>query len=952
MMNQLIARMRGSAALRTGRCLAAAGTRVDARRVEADRPRFEALEPRLLLSSTLLADAGPDQTVDEGDTVQFAGSFTDTGGGGTPGTFDITQVTDNTTADGGTNLQDQDNGRAVWVGGNNELFFFDGTFTAGDPNIITLGTAGTTKAEPKISGDHIAWFDSSSGGLELYTISTGTQVTVSGSVGTKSNLNLDGGTLVWQQGNRAVMADATAATPTAAEVDPAFVGNMTDVRFDGRDVAWRGGGNGGFLDVYLHNLDNGVTANASNTPFTDLAPSLDDGGLAWIATDTSSNRDVFYVDARDFGVTGTLPAPVQLDSVAGAADGFDTAGTVSGANVAWLNADTTSDRQIYHFNVDTGLLTNVTSDLTPVDDTATPIALPSNPGTLALSGASLVAANTSASSSDVFVYDLDSIDNTLNQITATPLTDTPDSDVGPQIEGNTILWRSRANQFDDFEIFLAVGAANVTYSFDWDFGDGTVVTDTTLDPTHVYSDDGTFTATLTVTASDGRVATDDVLITVNNVAPTAGPLVLDSSVIDENGTVNLSGSFTDPGADDTHTVVIDWGDGTTSNAVVDQLAGTFTASHQYLDDTPSGTASDDLPITVTVTDDDLDADTATTTVTVNNVAPTVASLTGPTQAVRGQTLSYNASFSDAGTLDTHTTEWLVLDSSSATVATGTGLSFDFTPTTLDTFTVQFTVTDDDTGAASQSLSLATSAVLVDADPANPGQTAVFVGGSQTNSNTIKVKGGSTAGTIKVVLRDNVTGAQQAFDNLVADRVVAYGGDSNDFIKAFNSLGTTPVEFFGGGATDWLRGGQGDDILNGGAGWDLIAGRDGRDFLLGGTGTDLVVGHQEDDILVGGVYENDTDRNALAAIMAEWTRTDLGYNDRVSNLQNGGGLNGSFLLNGSTVFDDDEIDLLFGLQGQDYFLAGSSDFTDKKRNEELTLSEQDYVDLEDDEADNA
>ena len=34
-------------------------------------------------------------------------------------------------------------------------------------------------------------------------------------------------------------------------------------------------------------------------------------------------------------------------------------------------------------------------------------------------------------------------------------------------------------------------------------------------------------------------------------------------MIDENGSVTLSGSFADVGTLDTHTVLIDWGDGTT-----------------------------------------------------------------------------------------------------------------------------------------------------------------------------------------------------------------------------------------------------------------------------------------------------------------------------------------------------------------------------------------------------
>ncbi|MCH8830537.1 MAG: hypothetical protein IID45_13255, partial [Planctomycetes bacterium] len=81
---------------------------------------------------------------------------------------------------------------------------------------------------------------------------------------------------------------------------------------------------------------------------------------------------------------------------------------------------------------------------------------------------------------------------------------------------------------------------------------------------------------------------------------------------------------------DTHTVLIDWGTGETSSvAVVTQGAGsgTFTATHQYLDDNPTATASDVYSITATVTDDDGGFVTsAASTLTVNNVAPNILSV--------------------------------------------------------------------------------------------------------------------------------------------------------------------------------------------------------------------------------------------------------------------------------------------------------------------------------------
>ena len=69
------------------------------------------------------------------------------------------------------------------------------------------------------------------------------------------------------------------------------------------------------------------------------------------------------------------------------------------------------------------------------------------------------------------------------------------------------------------------------------------------------------------------------------------------------GFVILTGSYSDPGILDTHTVTVSWGDGTTSPAIVDPVNYTFTATHQYVYDKP-GTSSSQDTISVTATDND------------------------------------------------------------------------------------------------------------------------------------------------------------------------------------------------------------------------------------------------------------------------------------------------------------------------------------------------------------
>src|SRR5262249_57119840 len=102
------------------------------------------------------------------------------------------------------------------------------------------------------------------------------------------------------------------------------------------------------------------------------------------------------------------------------------------------------------------------------------------------------------------------------------------------------------------------------------------------------------------------------------------------------------------------------------------------------------------------------------------------------------------------------------------------------------------------------------------------------------------------------------------------------------------------------------GGTGNDTLYGGSARNLLIGGAGADTLNAGGG----------DILIGGTTSYDSNLTALAFILAEWDRTDVDYATRVGQLSGslGGGLNGSYLLNSTTVFDDSASDVLNGSLG--------------------------------------
>eukprot|EP00913_Durusdinium_trenchii_P028471 g26699.t1 len=238
-------------------------------------------------------------------------------------------------------------------------------------------------------------------------------------------------------------------------------------------------------------------------------------------------------------------------------------------------------------------------------------------------------------------------------------------------------------------------------------------------PTATASDN--YTISVSIADDDTGVSNANTTVTVNNVAPVSSNLTLNNTTINENGSVTVTGSFTDVGSLDTHTVMINWGAGETpSAAIVDQINNTFTATHQYLDDNPTGTTSDVYSITATVTDDDGGSHTsAAANVTVNNVAPVSSNLTlSSTTINENGSITVTGSFTDTGSLDTHTVmiNWGAGETPSAAVvnqvantftATHQYLDDNPTGTASDIYSITATVTDDDGGSHTSAAAMVT-----------------------------------------------------------------------------------------------------------------------------------------------------------------------------------------------------------------------------------------------------
>ena len=195
--------------------------------------------------------------------------------------------------------------------------------------------------------------------------------------------------------------------------------------------------------------------------------------------------------------------------------------------------------------------------------------------------------------------------------------------------------------------------------------------------------------TITAEDDDGGVATTAFDLVTLNAPPEVVGISLSDTTIDESGTVQLSGSFRDAGTVDAHASRIEWGDGTSSAAAVDQATRRFSASHQYLDDGV-------YAISVSVTDDDGGHDEEQTSIKVANLPPQPR-IAGVNQASKGSHVSLFAYATDpAGLFDPLTLAWTVTRSGTD-FAIGEGSRIEFMPDEAGTYEVRLTASDDDSG---------------------------------------------------------------------------------------------------------------------------------------------------------------------------------------------------------------------------------------------------------------
>lgn len=165
----------------------------------------------------------------------------------------------------------------------------------------------------------------------------------------------------------------------------------------------------------------------------------------------------------------------------------------------------------------------------------------------------------------------------------------PTADAGADLtvnEGDLIILDASASSDPD--------AGELVYAWDLD-NDGAFDDASGMTTEWIFPDNGLFNVGLKVTDSEDLSDTDTVEIDVLNVAPQITSISAPIAPVQVMEAVTVSVSFIDPGADDTHTALINWGDGFTSDGAV---SGYFvTASHAY-------TTPGVYTLTITVSDDD------------------------------------------------------------------------------------------------------------------------------------------------------------------------------------------------------------------------------------------------------------------------------------------------------------------------------------------------------------
>lgn len=290
----------------------------------------------------------------------------------------------------------------------------------------------------------------------------------------------------------------------------------------------------------------------------------------------------------------------------------------------------------------------------------------------------------------------------------------------------------------------------------------------------------------------------------------------------------VTGSFTDPSPVDRHVVEVSWGDGQITNASVNALNRTFTASYRYRDNFAAA------QISATVTDGrfasttfqpDGGSDTSDVVLqTVTNVAPSPRIAPLPSSTRTSTKLTAEVVEPGLDDIPFLNYQWESNTGSGYQPVGANDPTLIFDSTQYSAPLIRLTVSDDDGGSGSYQV------------------VAVF-GTDAPDTITVTATGYSIAS-------DGAPASSSVPGSLLwADRILVLGFGGQDVLDA-SALPSTDVAILDGGAEqDRLIGGAGEDIFYPNQGNDIVDGGAGNDnFFLTPNSTLTVIDTVGDNIL--------------------------------------------------------------------------------------------------------
>ncbi len=259
------------------------------------------------------------------------------------------------------------------------------------------------------------------------------------------------------------------------------------------------------------------------------------------------------------------------------------------------------------------------------------------------------------------------------------------------------------NFFDGLPDPRGMIASLDTYTATFFWGDGSStefslgVNEFDFSGNHAYTEAGIYQIIITIVDDNGGEASAIWEINVDGdlALVEAGP----DGIIDE-GSMFISAGFL---ADDsgTYIAMVDYGDETGAQELLLNPGNAFDLQHHYCE-------NGIYTILVTVFNEGEEWGSDNAIVTVNNVAPTIESMSGPSADPMqlGLPIQLNGEFSDPGCLDTHvaTIDWGDGDTTTINVPFGTHtVTGNHIYVSAGVYLITLTITDDDGGSDSETL---------------------------------------------------------------------------------------------------------------------------------------------------------------------------------------------------------------------------------------------------------